>query len=175
MRAGHRHDVWWAKWTNGEKPDNAERERQETRLEVVLGLMHNGFKGRLWNTCFSTSFLPGSWALTPVHSFPFEPWNLAWLLMLPEWAHLFSISKLMIPKFTSSFLISWLPGHTNYVLSRCNCLGRISQALPTQHVQNYLHLYPSFPKINLPFIHAPHSHHWQDSPRYLILKPRVLI
>ena len=117
----------------------------------------------------------GSWALTPVHSFPFEPWNLAWLLMLPEWAHLFSISKLMIPKFTSSFLISWLPGHTNYVLSRCNCLGRISQALPTQHVQNYLHLYPSFPKINLPFIHAPHSHHWQDSPRYLILKPRVLI
>lgn len=149
------------------------RGKQERRLEAVLGLAHNSFKGRLWNTCFSTKSLPGSWTLISVLSSPFQAWNPAYLLMLLQWAH-------AVP------YISWFPnlhlharspdfqGRTNYVLTRCSCLG-VPQALPVQHVQNYLHLLPSIPKINLPFIHAPWPYHWpQDSLRCPVLKPESL-
>lgn len=56
----------------------------------------------------------------------------------------FSICTLTISKCASSFEVSQLPGHTNYILTRCNHLG-VPQALPTQHVRNYLRLLLSSP------------------------------
>lgn len=149
------------------------RRREEEALEAVLGLIHSAFKGRLWNTCLSARLLPGSWTFISVLSSSFQAWNLDHLPMLAGWAHLFpSINW----EFLNLHLHSWsdVQSHINYMLTRCSCLG-VPLALPTQHVQYYLHLLPSFLKINLFFIHAPHPHNWLQTPRNPILKPRVLI
>lgn len=120
MRAEHRKDVWLAEWRNDEKCGNVERGRQERRLEVVLSLVHNGFKGRLWNHLPQYQ-LPAAKLGSYSCSFLSLPGLQPSLASHPSQAHPFPLQSWWFPNLYLSDILTL--SHTNYVLSRCRFWG----------------------------------------------------